>query len=78
MLVFITFKKDSFVFLKIKIMSANKECLVCKASSTEIPVTKFYYQESEFYICPQHMPVIIHNPKELIGLLPGAENLKEG
>jgi len=59
-------------------MSANKECLVCKASSSEIPVTKFYYQENEFYICPQHMPVIIHNPKDLIGLLPGAENLKEG
>lgn len=59
-------------------MSHTKECLVCKASSTEIPVTKFYYQENEFYICPQHMPVIIHNPKELIGLLPGAENLKEG
>lgn len=59
-------------------MSQTKECLVCKVSSTESPVTKFYYQDSEFYICPQHMPVIIHNPKELIGLLPGAENLKEG
>lgn len=59
-------------------MSKNRECLVCKVSSKETPVTKFYYQESEFYICPQHMPVIIHNPKELVGLLPGAENLKEG
>ena len=57
-------------------MSANKECLVCKASSAEIPVTKFYYQESEFYICPQHMPVIIHNPQELIGLLKGADKFK--
>lgn len=59
-------------------MSTTKACLVCKASSDRTPVTKFYYQESEFYICPQHMPVIIHNPQELIGLLPGAENLKEG
>lgn len=59
-------------------MSKKKECLVCKATSDTIPVTKFYYQDSKFYICPQHMPVIIHNPKELIGLLPGAENLKEG
>ena len=56
----------------------EKSCLVCQTSSEDVPVTKFYYRESEFYICPQHMPVIIHNPKELIGLLPGAENLKDG
>ncbi len=59
-------------------MSTTKECLVCKTSFTEIPVTKFYYQKSEFYICPQHIPVLIHNPQELIGLLPGAAKLKGG
>lgn len=57
-------------------MNTTKECLVCKKPSTEIPVTKFYYQESEFYICPQHMPVIIHNPQQLIGLLDGADNFE--
>jgi hypothetical protein len=57
-------------------MSTTKNCLVCKTSSAEIPVTKFYYQESEFYICPQHIPILIHNPHELIGLLPGADKLK--
>lgn len=55
-----------------------KECLVCKKSSADIPVTKFYYQKSEFYICPQHIPILIHNPHELVGLLDGAENLKGG
>jgi hypothetical protein len=59
-------------------MSKSKTCLVCKATSTETPVTKFYYQDSEFYICPQHMPVLIHNPEELVGLLPNAEKLKQG
>ena len=59
-------------------MSHNKACLVCKTSSSEIPVTKFYYRESEFYICPQHIPVLIHNPQELIGLLPGADKLQGG
>lgn len=54
-------------------MDTKKTCLVCKKSTSEIPVTKFYYQESEFYICPQHMPTIIHNPQELIGLLDGAD-----
>ena len=57
-------------------MNEVKECLVCKTASTVIPVTKFYYQENEFYICPQHMPVIIHNPQELIGLLAGADKFK--
>jgi hypothetical protein len=57
-------------------MSEVKECLVCQKSSKEIPVTKFYYQESEFYICPQHMPTIIHNPQELIGLIEGADKFK--
>ena len=57
-------------------MSNMRKCLVCKTSSTEIPVTKFYYHDSEFYICPQHMPVIIHNPEELIGLIEGADKFK--
>jgi hypothetical protein len=57
-------------------MSQVKECLVCKTASTEIPVTKFYYQENEFFICPQHIPILIHNPQQLIGLLDGADNFK--
>lgn len=59
-------------------MSKKRECLVCKKSSTETPVTKFYYQESEFYICPQHIPVLIHKPQELVGLLDGADKLQGG
>ena len=57
-------------------MSQVKSCLLCKTSSSDIPVTKFYYQDSEFYICPQHMPVIIHNQKDLKGLLDGADNFE--
>jgi len=59
-------------------MSQDKACLVCKKSSNETPVTKFYYQKSEFYICPQHIPILIHNPHELIGLLPDADKLEKG
>jgi len=59
-------------------MSEVKECIVCKKTSVEIPVTKFYYQESNFYICPQHIPILIHNPQELVGLLAGADKLPKG
>ncbi|MGV8947062.1 MAG: hypothetical protein ACOH1N_11580 [Lutibacter sp.] len=59
-------------------MSQVKECLVCKKPSAEVPVTKFYYQESEFYICPQHIPILIHHPEQLTGLLAGADKLQGG
>jgi len=59
-------------------MSKKKECLVCKKSSFETPVTKFHYKESDFYICPQHIPILIHNPKDLAGLLEGADKLQGG
>jgi hypothetical protein len=59
-------------------MGNNKKCIVCKKSSNETPVTKFEFQESEFYICPQHLPVLIHTPEELIGLLEGVDKLQGG
>jgi len=59
-------------------MSAEKTCLVCKKSSKETPVTKFYHKDSEFYICPQHLPILIRNPQELVGLLEGADKLQGG
>lgn len=57
-------------------MSHTKTCLVCKKSSEETPVTKFHYKDSAFYICPQHLPVLIHHPNELTGLLDGAETFQ--
>jgi len=56
-------------------MSHTKTCIVCKKSSLETPVTKFYHKASEFYICSQHIPVLIHKPEELIGLLDGANEI---
>ena len=57
-------------------MSHPKVCIVCKKSSMETPVTKFYHKDTEFFICPQHLPILIHNPQELVGLLDGADTLK--
>jgi hypothetical protein len=34
------------------------------------------YQGARLWICPQHMPILIHNPMELAGLLEGAEAMK--
>ena len=59
-------------------MDKERKCLVCEKSSEETPVTKFYYQQSTFYICPQHLPVLIHKPQELVGLLDNADKLQGG
>ncbi|MFZ2284472.1 MAG: hypothetical protein WAV86_11405 [Lutibacter sp.] len=59
-------------------MSQDKACLVCEKHSIEVPLTKFYYQESEFFICPQHIPILIHHPEQLNGLLAGADKLTGG
>ncbi|MGV6844720.1 MAG: hypothetical protein ACWA42_01170 [Lutibacter sp.] len=59
-------------------MSEKKSCIVCGRNELETPVTKFYYQEGAFYICSQHIPVLIHNPEDLIGLLPNAKKIKKG
>lgn len=54
----------------------KKECVVCKLSSDELPLLALDYREAQFYICPQHFPILIHHPERLVGILPGAENLQ--
>jgi len=56
----------------------TRKCIVCGKTHEEIPVTKFYYKETEFYICPQHIPMLIHKPTELADMLPGAEEFPAG
>lgn len=51
-------------------------CIVCKQSSQEIPLLQLEYQDQQYWICPQHFPILIHKPDQLVGLLPGAERLK--
>lgn len=51
-------------------------CVVCQQSSHEIPLVAIEYQDKQYWICPQHLPVLIHHPNQLIGILPGAEKLE--
>jgi len=52
------------------------QCLVCQRDVKEIPLIQVRYGDSGFSICPQHLPVLIHDPSQLIGKLPGAEGFK--
>jgi hypothetical protein len=53
----------------------TKHCLVCEQTQEQIPLIALAYRNSELWICPQHLPVLIHNPQMLAGKLPGAEGM---
>jgi hypothetical protein len=54
----------------------NAVCLVCQSESDRVPLISMQYRGGTFHICPQHLPIIIHQPDLLIGVLDGAENLQ--
>jgi hypothetical protein len=55
-------------------MSESK-CLYCEQSSDEAPLIAIHFHGEEWWICAQHLPLLIHSPAKLAGKLPGAENL---
>ena len=58
-------------------MATNQQqCLFCDRDEHQVPLISLRYQGSELRICPQHLPLLIHEPARLIGKLPGAEHLK--
>ena len=54
----------------------EKVCVLCERTSDATPLLTLEYQRSSFCICPQHLPVLIHDPGRLAGILPGAETLQ--
>ena len=59
-------------------MENQKECIFCKKTDQEVPLVQLSYKERNYWICPQHIPILIHDPAKLAGALPGAENLQPG
>lgn len=51
------------------------QCIVCEQTTMTVPLTAFEYQGATFWICPQHLPILIHKPAQLTGKLTGAEGL---
>jgi hypothetical protein len=51
-------------------------CLLCQREDHETPLIALQYRDARYWICPQHLPVLIHEPAQLIGKLPGAESLE--
>lgn len=54
--------------------SREPHCLYCERDSQQVPLLSLAYRESELWICPQHLPLLIHQPDTLADKLPGAEH----
>lgn len=55
---------------------SEKVCVACQRSAEEVPLIAVEFRGAGFRICPQHLPVLIHDPTRLVGLLPGAEGME--
>jgi hypothetical protein len=55
--------------------SKTPACLYCDRTSDEVLLVALRYQEQDLWICAQHLPILIHKPEQLVGKLPGAENM---
>lgn len=53
----------------------EQRCLYCDRSSGQVPLIPLVYQDGQYWICPQHLPILIHKPAQLAGKLPGVENI---
>lgn len=60
-------------------MEENKKtCIACGISENEVPLIVLAYKGEELRVCPQHMPILIHEPQKLTGKFEGAENMIPG
>ncbi len=55
--------------------NGQAHCLYCLRSSDQVPLITLNYQDTQAWICPQHLPILIHKPAQLVEKLPGAANL---
>ena len=50
-------------------------CLACQRTEQETPLIQIRYRGTDRWICPAHLPVLIHHPEQLADVLPGARDL---
>jgi hypothetical protein len=49
------------------------QCIHCDRSSDEVPLVELHFGGKQYWICPQHLPILIHKPATLADKLPGAD-----
>jgi len=51
-------------------------CLLCERTSDAVPLLTIEFRGNNLRICSQHLPILIHDPGQLIGIVEGAEHLE--
>jgi hypothetical protein len=51
-------------------------CIFCQRTAEAVPLIALQYRGGDFRICTQHLPILVHDPTQLVGLIEGAENLQ--
>jgi hypothetical protein len=51
------------------------QCLYCERTDEEVPLIQFVFKGEHHFICNQHLPLLLHNPKELACKLPDMEQV---
>ncbi len=46
----------------------DERCLRCGRTSEEVPLIRLRYKQSDYWICPQDLPILIHRPEQLTPL----------
>jgi hypothetical protein len=55
--------------------STIAQCINCERTVAEVPLLSLTHRNGAAYICPQCLPILIHEPQQLLIKLPGAEAL---
>jgi len=55
---------------------ATPHCVNCERSVEEVPLLTLAQCTGAAYICPQCLPILIHQPQALSGKLSGVEKLQ--
>ena len=51
-------------------MKNQEKCIFCEQTSEDIPLLQLKYKGEIAWICPQHMPTIIHKTAQLKEIFP--------
>ena len=57
---------------------ARPSCLACDQGSDDTPLICLEFRGGPLWICPRHMPLLIHQPERLVDRLPGAGGSPSG
>jgi hypothetical protein len=50
-------------------------CIYCERDRSQVPLLAVVFKDQDYWICPEHLPILIHKPAQLADKLPGLKQL---